>query len=189
MQVIAKSPACFPAQAEDTANALKAGMEKLNEQGSFHEKVILTGHSAGAHLVTYLAYSDLLDNMGFDKKIIKGVISMSGPINFAECKNDFITRVINGFAVTEESRKQADPYLYLDDGTEIPILCIHGECDPLVEPANSVSFVNRINEIRDRLGELIIIRDAGHNSIAGLFWKDLDEHTKMDNWVQKLLSD
>jgi len=179
----------FPAQAEDTANALKAGMEILREQGTLHDKVILAGHSAGAHLVTYLAYSDLPDKMGLDKKLIKGVISISGPINFAECRNSFVTRVINGFAVTEESKKQADPYLHLKDGTDIPILCIHGDCDQIVEPANSVSFVKRINEFRDGLGELIMIRGGGHNDIAGLFWKSLDEHTRMDDWILKLVPD
>ena len=179
----------FPAQAEDTANALKAGMEKLREQGSFRDKAILAGHSAGAHLVTYIAYSDLLDNMGLDKKLIKGVISISGPINFAVCKNSFVTRVINGLAVTEESKKQADPYLHLKKDADIPILCIHGDRDPIVEPANSVSFVNRINEIRDGLGKLIMVSGSGHNNINELFWKGLDEHKEMDDWIRGLLPD
>ena len=178
----------FPSQAEDTANALKAGMEKLKEQGHICDKVILSGHSAGAHLVTFLAYSDFLDNTGFDKKKIKGVISMSGPINFAECRNSYVTKVIDGFAVTQESKKQADPYPYLKDGADIPILCIHGDCDPIVEPANSVSFVNRINETGDGPGKLIMIRGGGHNNIAGLFWKNFDEHTMMDDWIQKCVS-
>src|SRR5690606_29743271 len=179
----------FPAQAEDTANALKAGMEILREQGTLHDKVILAGHSAGAHLVTYLAYSDLPDKMGLDKKLIKGVISISGPINFAECRNSFVTRVINGFAVTEESKKQADPYLHLKKDADIPILCIHGDRDPIVEPANSVSFVNRINEIRDGLGKLIMVSGSGHNNINELFWKGLDEHKEMDDWIRGLLPD
>ena len=69
-------------------------------------------------------------------------------------------------------QKQADPYLHLKDGTDIPILCIHGDCDQIVEPANSVSFVKRINEFRDGLGELIMIRGGGHNDIAGLFLEE-----------------
>ena len=179
----------FPAQAEDTANALKAGMEILREQGTLHDKVILAGHSAGAHLVTYLAYSDLPDKMGLDKKLIKGVICISGPINFAECRNSFVTRVINGFAVTEESKKQADPYLHLKKDADIPILCIHGDRDPIVEPANSVTFVNRINEIREGLGKLIMVSGSGHNNINELFWKGLDEHKEMDDWIRGLLPD
>ena len=179
----------FPVQAEDTANALKAGMEILREQGTLHDKVILAGHSAGAHLVTYLACSDILDKMGLDKKLIKGVISISGPINFAECKNSYVTRVINGLAVTEESKKQADPYLHLKKDADIPILCIHGDRDPIVEPANSVTFVNRINEIREGLGKLIMVSGSGHNNINELFWKGLDEHKEMDDWIRGLLPD
>jgi acetyl esterase/lipase len=179
----------FPVQAEDTACALKAGIERLGEQGSFCDKAILAGHSAGAHLVTYLACSDILDKMGLDKKLIKGVISISGPINFAECKNSYVTRVINGLAVTEESKKQADPYLHLKKDADIPILCIHGDRDPIVEPANSVTFVNRINEIRDGLGKLIMVSGSGHNNINELFWKGLDEHKEMDDWIRGLLPD
>ena len=176
-------------QAEDTDYALKAGIERLGEQGSFCDKAILAGHSAGAHLVTYLACSDILDKMGLDKKLIKGVISISGPINFAECKNSYVTRVINGLAVTEESKKQADPYLHLKKDADIPILCIHGDRDPIVEPANSVTFVNRINEIREGLGKLIMVSGSGHNNINELFWKGLDEHKEMDDWIRGLLPD
>lgn len=176
----------FPAQAEDTANALKAGMEKLKEQGSFPDKVILAGHSAGAHLVTFLAYSDFLDKTGFDKQMIKGVISISGPINFAECKNSFVSKVISDFVVTDENKAKADPYPYLKDDADIPILCIHGDRDPIVEPANSVSFVNRISEIRDGLGELIMVKGGLHTNIARLFWNGLNEHARMDEWILKV---
>jgi acetyl esterase/lipase len=176
----------FPAQTDDVANALKFGVDKLKEQGLYQDKVVLMGQSAGAHIVTYLAYSDVLPKIGFDKKAIKGVMSISGPINFKECRNGYLTRAINDFIGKEGHKEKADPYQWLNADVNIPILCIHGDCDSVVEPANSISFVSKINEISPGLGKLIIIKGGLHSNLAKLFWKGMAEHADMCEWIDSI---
>lgn len=178
----------FPAQIEDTVSAFKLGIKRLKGQGSCFDKVILVGQSAGAHLAAYLAYSDVLDEMELGKELIKGVISISGPINFTKCKNEYINKTISDFVLTKENRNKANPYLYLKQNTYIPILCIHGDCDPLVEPTNSESFVNKINEIYSGLGKLLIIKGGLHSNLTKLFWRRMKEYTVINDWIEKTIA-
>ncbi len=176
----------FPAQIEDTINAFKLGIERLKEQDTILNNVILVGQSSGAHLVALLAYCDILESTGLEKSIIKGVISISGPINFAECKNNYINKAVNDLVLTEKNRNRADPYLCLNESTNIPILCIHGDCDPTVELTNSESFVSKINEINSELGKLVIIKGGLHSNLTKLFWKKMKEYTVIKDWIEKL---
>ncbi len=174
----------FPAQIEDTANAYILGIQILKEKEEYFNKVILVGHSAGAQLVASLAYGQSLEDLMIEKQLIKGVISMSGPINFAVCKNDYIAKTIKNFVVTDENWKKANPYLCLNDSTSIPILCIHGDCDPLVELTNSKSFVNKINEVRNGLGKLIIIKGGLHSNLVKIFLRKMKEHAVIEDWIE-----
>ncbi|ERJ10926.1 alpha/beta hydrolase [Haloplasma contractile] len=173
----------YPIQVEDTANALRTGIEKVREQG-LNDEVILVGHSAGAQLVALLGYSDLLKKVKFDKSLIKGVISISGPLNFSECKNNYINKVISSFVVNDCNKQKADPFRYINENARIPVLCIHGDCDPSVELASQESFVNRINQIENGLGKIFIIRGGLHSNLAKLFFRKMKEHEYMIEWIK-----
>lgn len=173
----------YPSQVDDTLNSLIYGIGKLKEQGLYNDKVLFVGQSAGAHLVTYLAYTDVLKKAGFDMTSIKGVVSISGPINLSECKSNYIRKILAKFVVTDESKKLADPYAWVKSDVNIPILCIHGDSDPLVEPANSESFVRKINEINEGLGTIKLIKGGLHSNLARLFWKGLKDYAEMIDWI------
>lgn len=174
----------YPIQVEDTINALQLGIKKVEELGIFNNKVIMVGQSAGAHLVTLVTYSDVLTAFGFEKDIIKGVISISGPINFTECKNDYINKLIMDLVKDEINRKKADPYRYITGSEKIPLLCIHGEDDPVVEITNSISFVNKINKLNGDIAELMIVKNGLHSNLVKLFFKEFDEYKKMLHWIE-----
>ncbi len=64
---------------DDVAAALAWTRDHIAVHGGDPQRILLAGHSAGAHLVTLLASRpDALRKRGIDPSVIKGVVSLSG---------------------------------------------------------------------------------------------------------------
>ncbi|MBN1500376.1 MAG: alpha/beta hydrolase [Spirochaetes bacterium] len=174
----------FPVQIVDAAEALKAGIDILKKNKIYIKKIILAGQSAGAQLAALLAYSDIPEISSELKESIKGVISISGPLNFSECRNDYVNGFINDFVLNKENREKADPFRYLAGDVNIPVLCVHGEHDPSVELASSESFVKRINELKEGLGTYLTVKGGLHSNLVKLFWKKIEGYLSMVTWIR-----
>ena len=72
----------FPSFVEDVANAVKwiqTNMDLNND----NRRLILVGHSAGAHIVSLLALDpNYFDEVGIDRGVLRGWVGLSGPYNF-----------------------------------------------------------------------------------------------------------
>jgi len=68
-----------PAQIEDTCKALSWVYREINKFGGDPNKIFLSGHSAGGHIISLIAlHPKYLSDVGLKNSIIKGVISISG---------------------------------------------------------------------------------------------------------------
>jgi acetyl esterase/lipase len=99
------------------------------------------GHSAGAQLAALVAYdATYLDRVGIDKRRIRGVVSLAGPLDFlplTEAKMEFI------FPLPVRAASQPINFV---TGNEPPTLLLHGDADTRVGIHNSRNLAARISQ-------------------------------------------
>ena len=133
----------FPAQLEDIYSGCQAGVQELKRRGVAPEKWILVGQSAGAHLMALLTYMDPARREATLGRPA-GLLLVSGLLDFSLCATGDVDKLIANLTGDETLRAAADPICYVEGGETIPVLCIHGDRDPLVDPRNSLAFAEKV---------------------------------------------
>ncbi len=175
----------FPSQMIDIFSAFKKYVEVSGEYGLNYKKTIAAGQSAGGELAGLLVYNRLLqEKFGIDPEYFRALISISGPLDLTlKSKSRGIERMFRNYAPTHEDRDLASPIRYVTGNERIPVLCIHGQRDPIIDLSHSRSFVAKINEKNEDLAELRVIRDSNHSDLAGLFLKNFKETKSLIRWI------
>ena len=97
-------------------------------------RIVLVGHSAGAHTAALLALDRrYLEAEGLSPDIIRGWIGLAGPYAFDPIKTTS-TRAV--FASARDDVRQAQPITFARSGAP-PGLLLHGTTDGTVYPLNS----------------------------------------------------
>lgn len=112
----------FPMHNNDVADAVKWIYDNINSYGGNNQKIVLLGHSAGAHLVSLTGTSNLfLPTRNIPLNAIKGVASIDteGYDVAFQC-NDNNTTYLNAFGNTNTNWVQASPISQLFPGTIYP---------------------------------------------------------------------
>ena len=94
-----------------------------------------------------------------------GLLLVSGPLDFSVCATGDVDKMIAALTGDETLRAAADPIRYVDETQDIPVLCIHGDRDPLVDPRNSLAFAEKIGA-RARVH---IARGWHHSDLTEIF--------------------
>ena len=137
--------ATYPAFCEDVAAALNWTMEHLGEYGGDADRVILAGHSAGAHLVSIVYLDDAFrERLTFDPLRIRGIVPMSGPFDFDAGRRIHREGVLNVMG-GEEGYRRAMPINHLRADVP-PMLVIVGENDRLTPRGQSERFAQLMRE-------------------------------------------
>ena len=143
----------YPVQIEDTFQGFLKGQKLLSDHGFTPDSSIIVGNSAGGYLGSYLVYDrERQSYYGIDQDDFAGLISISGPVDLGQCHNYTIRSMLKDFLGDLSMRETANPINLLTDKEDIPTLCIHGEKDPIVEKESSISFIDKLNDIREGLG-------------------------------------
>ena len=149
----------FPAYMDDAALAMKWTFDNIAQHGGDPEKVFTMGHSAGAQLAALVAFDGTyLNKIGSDKRRIRGVISLAGPMDFlplTEAKMEFI--------FPPPVRAASQPINFIT-GKEPPALLLHGTADTRVGIHNSRNLATRIAE-RGGAAETTFYPEMGHVGI------------------------
>lgn len=132
----------YPVFVEDAALAAKWVADNIATYDGDADRIILAGHSAGAHTAAALVYQPgYWEKTGLDRKRLKGFIGLSGPYDFYP-------------------RPDLRPIFPLEDPTEpwrigkklpetiAPALVIHGYLDLIVNIKYSKLFVRRMKEAK-----------------------------------------
>jgi len=73
----------FPGFVEDAASALRWVQENAARFGGDPDRIVLVGHSAGAHIAMLAALDPrYAEAAGFDRRAIRGVVGLAGPYGF-----------------------------------------------------------------------------------------------------------
>ncbi|MFY7958799.1 MAG: alpha/beta hydrolase [Elsteraceae bacterium] len=135
----------FPGFVEDGAAAVVWTQRNIAAEGGDPNRIILIGHSAGAHLVSMLhADRRFLDDAGFRRPAdgssgLAATIGMAGPYNYTP--QGWYRDILNATA----AGRPVMPLPFVE-GREPPLLLLHGESDSTVYVANTNALAEKTKE-------------------------------------------
>jgi acetyl esterase/lipase len=153
----------FPLFDEDGARAVAWVEEHAGEFGGDPSRIVLMGHSAGAHTAAFLALNQaFLERFGAQAHSIVGLVGLSGP--YALVPDTDVLRATFPAPYTE---RDWQPVAFVTAGAP-PVLLLHGQNDTDVLPRQAI-------ELRDALkrqgvrAELHLYPHRGHGSTVASF--------------------
>ncbi len=124
----------------DAALALEWVREHISEYGGDSQRIVLMGHSAGAHLAAMLTLNEAYLRPE-THAAIQGFVGLAGPYDFLP----FTEAYQYGVFAPEASWPASQPVNFVD-GTEPPLLLLYGKADDTVKPRNIASLERRVKE-------------------------------------------
>ncbi len=172
-------------QMQDVYGALKTAMEIGRQRRLYQGRIIAGGQSAGGHLAGLLVYDrDGLARQGLRQELFSGFLAISSPLDFSVCRHPVLSWMIDDLAGGAVARDRVDPIRHVAGDEGIPVLCLHGERDQLVDVESSLSFVRRVNRSGQRLAEAVVVAGAHHLQPLRLFWRDAPATGLLARWLQ-----
>ncbi|HEX8211838.1 MAG TPA: alpha/beta hydrolase [Longimicrobium sp.] len=150
----------FPAWVEDGARAVRWARDNAARLGGDSTRIFVVGHSAGGHSAALLALDEhFLRDAGVPAGAVRGFVSLAGPVDTTWTDPD-----IQALMGPREGWPATYPTTHVD-GTDPPLLLLHGGGDRTVAVENSVRLATRI---RDRGGcaRSIVYAGVGHVQIV-----------------------
>lgn len=150
----------FPAWVEDGAAAIRWTRDSIARFGGDPSRIIVIGHSAGAHTVAMLAMdAHYLRDAGVPRDGVRGFVSISGPVDTTWTDPD-----VQDLMGPAERWPGTYPYNFIG-GDEPPLLLLHGAEDHVVGAGNSVRFADRVRA-RGGCARSIVYPKIGHVQAA-----------------------
>ncbi|MEO1889442.1 MAG: alpha/beta hydrolase [Cycloclasticus sp.] len=146
----------FPNFINDGALATQWVLNNIVRYGGDHSNVYLMGHSAGAHMAAMLiANKKFLAEQQVNITDIRGFIGLSGPYDF-KITDDDIKQVFR----QASSYKDTQPITFID-GSEPPMLLLHGQKDKTLSVTNSQHMAEKTNKMGGN-ASVILYKDMAH---------------------------
>jgi acetyl esterase/lipase len=129
----------FPDFIADGARAVAWVQQHANEFGGDPHRIVLMGHSAGAHMAAMLALNkDYLEKVAVPKQSIVGLIGLSGPYDLVPNTNE-----LNAIFAEPYKPEDWQPLRFASSGAA-PALLLHGSDDSLVSPTNTQKLADAL---------------------------------------------
>lgn len=176
----------FPSFVKDSALAIAWVRNNIADYGGDPNKVVLAGHSAGAHIGALLVTDKhYLADMGVGIKDIKAFVGLAGPYNFTPQEPQYIkTFGRENFNVIKVNQ--------FVDGSEPPIKLIHSMGDNTVGRFNFDTFYNQLKAHGVPV-ETKLYNDIGHVmtvlKVHPWFADEIDVGEEMDMFFKRHLND
>lgn len=133
----------FPAFAEDAARAVAWVQAHIAEHGGDPGRIVLMGHSAGAHLAALVALdASLLEDAGGDPTGVHGLVGLAGAYDFLPLdEGSELQRIF-----PEGIREASQPVTHVGEEGRVPppTLLLHGLDDSTVIPRNTRRLTARL---------------------------------------------
>jgi len=148
------------------------------------KRIVLGGQSAGAQLVSLLAYNQ--ERAFPERSLFSGLVVISGPLDFSVCQNRTMRQLLRDYLGNLPNREIADPIYYARPDLAMRVLCLHGERDPLVAVQNSWSFAGKLNQGATPHATVRIIPKGHHSDLVDLFLEDSADGQFLTNWLMQV---
>ncbi len=150
----------FPTFVEDAARALTWVRRNVREFGGNPDRLVLVGHSAGAHSAALVALDRrYLDTAGVPEESILGVVGLAGPYGFDPTTYPTTKDIFATARRADDTR----PIAFARTGAP-PMLLIHGLDDSIVEPRNSESLAMALRD-RGAVARYLPLANVGHPGV------------------------
>lgn len=127
----------FPDFVEDGAAAIRWVRENIAERGGDPDRIVMVGHSAGAHIAGLLAMDESW--LGGDREAIAGWVGLAGPYDFLPLD----TPSTRGAFSRAPDLAATQPINFAGEG-DPPALLLHGALDTVVRPRHSSGLAARL---------------------------------------------
>ena len=133
----------FPAFVEDGAEALRWVADHVATHGGDPLRILLAGHSAGAHIAALVALDPgYAAAAGIDPATIRGVAGLAGPYDFLPFD---VAASINAFGKALDPRLTQPVHFARKDAP--PLWLATGTADTVVRPRNSQALVAALQAV------------------------------------------
>lgn len=167
----------YPTQIDDVFMALKDYLSKENDIEN--KKFIVIGFSAGGELAANIVFNlEKQKDFGLENNIFKGLITLAGVLDFTKCISKHSINLIENYIGKNNSFEEKNPVNLIKEYNSIPVLCLHGNKDPLIDLENSISFVEKINSLNGN-AKLEILDDKHHSDIISLVINKGEKESKI----------
>lgn len=130
----------FPRFVEDAAAAVAWVRDAIAPYGGDPERIVLAGHSAGAHIAALLALDRrYLEAAGVPARAVSGLVGLAGPYAFDPLAYRGTRQIFETAARPDDAR----PISFARAGAP-PMLLLHGSTDRTVLPRNSRALAERL---------------------------------------------
>lgn len=175
----------YPTQINDVFKAIKDYSTKnkyIKKRG-----IILIGFSAGGELAANIVFNkEKQKEYKVNRSILKGFISLSGVLDFNKCTTRHSKKLISNYIGADTVSEEVNPIKLICKNVKTPVLCIHGERDPLIDVNNSYSFIDKI-KFKKGYGKVFIIKRKHHSDITTLIMgKGEQESKEIFEFIKKL---
>jgi acetyl esterase/lipase len=131
----------YPAFVEDAAAAFAWTHREIGRHGGDPQRIVVMGHSAGAHIAAMLAYNErFLAAHGLRRADVRALVGLAGPYDFVPTEP-----AIAALLAGEGDVDAAMPARYVRGG-EPPSLLVTGGRDARVSPGNQERLAGRLRE-------------------------------------------
>jgi acetyl esterase/lipase len=147
----------YPEFLRDCAAAVRWARRNAGEYGGDGERIVLTGHSAGAYNAAMLALDPSL--LGPDRAVVRGFAGLAGPYDFLPLDDDSTIAAFGAWPKLAETQ----PINHASPGAP-PALLLHGDGDSRVMPRHSPKLAGLLRAAGSDV-ELKIYPGLGHVGI------------------------
>ena len=163
----------YPTQIEDVFLALSHYIKNNPNVNN----IIVAGYSAGGELAAHVVFDhERQENYNIDNSILKGFISISGVLDFFKCTSTYSKILIKNYVYKGKVDK-ANPINLVNKEVDIPIMCIHGDADSLIDVNTSISFIDKVQNL-DENTILKIIKKAEHEDTIDMVRGEGNRYSK-----------
>lgn len=163
----------YPTQIEDVFRAISHFIKNNKDINS----IVIAGYSAGGELASRIVFDhNRQEKYNINHNLIKGFVSLSGVLDFSKCTSLYSKLLINNY-IYKNNIQNANPINLLNKEIDIPIMCIHGSSDTLINVNTSISFINKVNNL-DENKVLQIIKKAEHEDTIDLIRGDGNKYSE-----------
>lgn len=160
----AENGVTYPTPVEDVLCALADGAATATSAGIRPTRLVLLGHSSGAHLssLATLAPTSVAPRCEDPVVAPDALIGLAGPFDI----RDFSDAAARLFATGADDAtwEAANPLLLADRRPEVPVLLLHGDADELVPAQFSTDFASALRE-GGHPTTLSILADVDHGEV------------------------
>lgn len=173
----------FPEFMHDAAAALAYVRAHAGEWGGDPDRIVLMGHSAGAHVAALLLADErYLAEVGMRADDIAGLIGLSGPYDFLP----ITSRRLQNLFGDDASQQASQPVNHLHARMP-PTVLIHGSADRVVWLRNSEALANGLRALGVRV-ETQWIDKAGHSDTLLALRQGRDDHEQLMRPIRAFLA-